>query len=309
MVKSISQWLHPHAFDISEFFLKKAEYKDLYDDTAGSYEQLSPKGLALLSYLYAQKDGCERQPVIASTLAAFSHVIKLIAAAVEGTQLTVIFQATDASCEYALHKTTCKIERRRDDVLIINMDSTLNKIYPDLCESITRTTLNDLKISYQFYRIAMALNNETSKKRQLDWYQCGIFATKDARQLNRDMHFSTQLMPCSDVLGTFNLPVQYLKSIQSTPYRKQVLLVHGNEIVNRGNMTLSQIYEKYQEPESYARHFSKKYHDKVRVFLNENRENPYDVREYTAMYDAGSLSPERLASIYGPDVSTTLKLA
>lgn len=306
MVKPISEWLYPDAFDIDEFFLKKATYKELYEDTDCSHEQLSPKGLALLSYLYAQKDGLERQPVIASTGAAFSHVIKLIATASEGTQITVIFQATDESPEYALHKTTCKLERRKNDVLIINMDSTINKHYPDFCESITRATLNEMNLSYQFYRIAMASSKEIQKKRQLDWYQCGVFATKDARQLNRDKNLSAQLTFRQDLPGTFDLPVNYLKSIQSSSYRKDALLKHGNEIINRANMTLAEIYDKYSEPEAYARHFSTKYYNTVRAFLNEHRDNPHRVRECTAMYDAGSLMPERLALIYGPDLSPVL---
>jgi hypothetical protein len=58
-------------------------------------EQLSPKGLALLSYIYAKKDNNVAQPIIASTYTDFKNLIKLFVDASSGVQCTVILQITD----------------------------------------------------------------------------------------------------------------------------------------------------------------------------------------------------------------------
>ena len=46
--------------------------------TINSFEQLSPKGLSLLSYLYRQKDMEESQPVVASAIKSFEDIALLV---------------------------------------------------------------------------------------------------------------------------------------------------------------------------------------------------------------------------------------
>lgn len=89
-IQPVSIWQQEKGVTNAEFFLSKKEESFLYAEAYRRWEntpwktkdekernepieQLSPKGLALSSYLYSQKDKSVSQPLIASTTDSFKN--------------------------------------------------------------------------------------------------------------------------------------------------------------------------------------------------------------------------------------------
>jgi len=356
MSKAISDWLDAKTISEQEFFLKQKDHPDLYDKANELYlksqtdtsskkfpqpvEQLSPKGLALMSYLYAEKDKNESQPLIASSIEDFIHLIKLIDKSPAGTSLVIIFQPTDSRAKDTegdykygsyiaefptAHKTVFKVERRDSDILLLNMDGTNKELYGSVGQIVAKSALKPhskesipkerkvTELIYAYQKNPKVPNpkdgEEIALTRQIDEYQCGVFAHKDARQLTRDEAIMTNAFsPESAVkfrnktipdLHHYDLPPEYFKGTQSSVYTDYADKLHGEKVVSRGGKTLKQVHEKHG-PGGYVQHFAQKYHDQVTNFLDKNKEHPDVVREAVEKYDAGKMTLERLAKIYAP---------
>ncbi|HRE30883.1 MAG TPA: hypothetical protein PLD88_02815, partial [Candidatus Berkiella sp.] len=112
-----------------DLFLKRQDYPSLYESEAKPIEQLSAKGLALMSYLYSIKDDNQSQPVIVSTQKDYDNIIKEFAKTKPDTELTMIVQLTDANPKRLFaamigHKTVVKLERTNSGINLISIDST-----------------------------------------------------------------------------------------------------------------------------------------------------------------------------------------
>lgn len=165
-VRAISDWLDETGESIQEdeFFLKKEDHPGLYSKAfqlfaaakelqmdekksdklfAEPIEQLSPKGIALISALYAKKDGNEKQPVIASTKEAFKKIVKMMddESVPIGTAVTVIFQPTDMT--NPIHKTVCKFEKQASGLNVVHIEGTANDTYGNTCFDLVAEALQD----------------------------------------------------------------------------------------------------------------------------------------------------------------------
>lgn len=327
-IKAVSDWEDQEGVSVQEdeFFLREPDFPSLYQDARQAYasserpfepiEQLSPKGLALLSALYAEKDGSEKQPVIASTSDDFKRLVALVAKASPGTKVTVIFQMTDAKTRGVLHsqfgdghKTVCKLERDESGVSVIHMDSTDNDVYSAVCMQMVTKACQREGVASTFY-FQRQLNQPSGSKqatfsRQVDGYQCGVFAVKDARELNRDDNFLDNL-PNSEIdsefpdLGTYDLPARSYKSVQSRRFSAHVLAEQGDQVVTRRGRTLRETHEKHNVS-GYVQHFSQKFHDAVTEAVSRDINQPEKIREAVQQYDAAHMTPQRLQAVYGPE--------
>lgn len=357
--KRISEWENSSQVFEHEFFLTFKEFKDLYAKAMDQYnqferssqikstpqfgkprkkrfkpiEQLSAKGLALMSYLYAIKDHNKKQPIIASSVNDFKHMIRLIDKAQPGTKVTVTFQSIDAPGQFwprvisKSHKTLVKLERTEDGVRIIHMDPTNNSLYGQYCQSLAVEALEEnvkmtqmpkehpvvlkptaLKFAYQRNPKNPKADSKKPQtavfSRQVNEYECGVIVSKDGRVLNRDDHFSDQVFTIENYDASkqyylYDLPPQHLKSVQSRPFAEYVLKEHGDKKANRSQKTLAHIYQKHPEL-SYTQHFSEKMRGSVLGYLHKYKENPKKIMEDVAMYDAANMTLERLNAEFGP---------
>lgn len=335
------------------FFLSRAIFLELYKKDEARYEeykmkveqgekpskeirepveQLSSKGLALLSYIYAQIDQSERQPIVCNSISSLKKITKLIDDAPVGTKITVIFQPwIKDSLSYkeewdkyfsGVHKTVLHFEKTQEGMRVISMDGADNGMYSilprlELLEAITENAKerHRLPSHLDFYEGNIFLpGKEKGDCRQKNSHECGIFATKDARELNRDPDFYEKYLSQHAKIESsgrggrlvsyrYNLPTPYLKSYQSTTALKslfeeldQFAEVRGNTIVTRKGKTL---IEKFNEVgDAYTYHFSKKYHDRVTKFLNEN--SPEQIEAASSYYTADAMTSDRLVQVYGP---------
>lgn len=332
-VRKISDWLDKKGQTIQrdEFFLDESQFAHLYYEANERYKkgqegqiggkkfpkpiiQLSPKGLSLLSYCYAQKDNNTNQPVVASTLDDLSHIAQLMEKAPSGISLTVIFQPTDTASYIpfslafsSAHKTVIKFQKTDSGLDIIHMDGTNNSNYGALCQMLINQSLKT-NCHYYFQENLKKPSSSDTFSRQVDEYQCGIFATKDARQLNRDTEFLKKVA-LKEIHGWkdkvledahyYVMPAEYLKNIQSETHFGEVLKAHGNDVVNRKGKTLKEVHEKHKVS-GYVQHFSEKFRDVVDNFIKSHQNNPAFIRSATEQYDAGKLTMEDLIQRYGP---------
>lgn len=291
-------------------------------------EQLSPKGLSLLSYLYAKKDHTTQQPLIASSVEDFKHIIKLLDNSKNGTTVTIIFQPAKYIDNYYIqkfgnvHKTVFKIRKTEKGLYMLNMDSSGYYIYPDTGKNLAEIALEEIaekenrKPTKLFFAKQEHLIGE-DLSRQADEYQCGIFATKDARQLNRDnsilesAFLNKDLSDLNFYTTSYAMPAEYLKGIQSRTLAGKLSERHGETKVTRKGKTLTETQKKIRElkdekgnvlatiPE-YISYFSKKYQHLVSKFVEDNKENVEKIKAATEEYDAGKMTLEKLEALYGP---------
>lgn len=347
-IPSVSEWQDKKTQSIAmdEFFLKESEHKDMYEKVNELYqknvnnpvlkekfpkpiEQLSPKGLALLSYHYAIKDGNMRQPVIASTSEDLYHVARLMTEAPAGTEITIIFQPTVPirSTIWAFppqHKTVIKLERTESDLNVVLMDSSTNKTYSRFCcyslmgNAFKHVQKKAINFNYYFQEDPQNPNSKNPNKpdsfsRQIDSYQCGVFACKDARFLNRENQVTRKLKsrPMIDCdigdhkMFSYEFFPESFKGIQSKIYSDYALKAHGNKVVTRKGKTLEQTYEKHKVY-GYIYHFSKKFHDNITHLIKKHKDHPEVIRAAVEQYDAGKLSLKKLIEIYGPHTNQVL---
>ena len=167
-----------------------------------------------------------------------------------------------------------------------------------------------LQQSYEFLTNKHHKNLLTHKSffRQNDSYQCGVFAVKDARAVNRDQYFLKDFVedPTKKLgeIQEFDLPSSYFKSVQSTEYSQYILAQYGEEVVTRKGKTLRQTHEKHGVS-GYIQHFSKKFHDVVLQELRDNQDYPEKIRSAVAEYDAANITLARLETIYHPKPTET----
>ncbi|MCS5710935.1 hypothetical protein [Candidatus Berkiella aquae] len=369
-VRGISDWSgHDNNIDESDFFLGVDKYAGLYSSAMarynaylfakGKYEeyqklvsegktpegeppllpkavkppalQLSPKGLALTSYLYAQRDKSEAQPLIADSVDSLKHISKLMDNAPVGSSVTVIFQPTQAENAKhpglwrmffsPVHKTVVKFDRTPEGIRLIHMDGTNNSLYTSLTADVVSDALTE-KAEQEgktptnvtaYFSVAkdLAAPNKglEAQSRQKSEFECGIFATKDAREMNRESDFDQKYLREAKKGGdsfnpnlvtyTYEVPTKYMKSLQSTTAYKALIEKLGSTIVTRKGRTLKQTFEKHSD--TYANHFGEKYNAQVRNFLKDK--NPEEIQTAVEQYNASNLTLERLVSVYGPKQS------
>lgn len=342
---------------LNEFFLRQGPYFEMYvreielsrlteaekiqrsirpDKTFPEpIDQLSPKGLALISHLYAEKDNTQKQPLIASSSRDFRSLVKLIDRASPGTEVTVILQATDA--DKPAHKTAFKIKKTTINIQLINMDSTSNYteyVQSPYCWAFSALQESAIATNRIPTEILLGIQKNHPQpdgkffSRHHNGYECGTFAIKDARQMNRDPNFVSKIIQEKNKFKAevkeehehesdsesdsesenenkyyYDIPAEYLKSIESDAYAKQMLEIYGQELVTLQGKepaprTLEQTYEKHRG--RYAHHFSKKFYKAVEIFVKQNRHDIAKIKEVTARYDAGLITLEELERRYGP---------
>lgn len=297
-----------------DFFLSKEDFPEMYEAKPERrvhepVEQLSPKGLALMSFIYSQKDNCEAQPIIAATSQDFYKLVGLVAQAPKGLRITVIYQPTTSKNQE--HKAAATIEQCDTGVAglrIVYMDSTNDHRY---AVYLAFPLKSDFKGFTQFY---MQNNMEKPPKqdedvstrsyatfsRQSDGYSCGVIALKDARELNREQNFLDFRMVDADI-RTYDFPARYLKVIQSKTFYEHVLKKHRTEVVTRDRRTLQQVYEKHRNAgTSYVQHFGEKYKKYVMDYLSKHKNNPQKVKEDVNKYNASQMTLGELIRRHGP---------
>lgn len=319
---SISSWLDERgdSIQVSEFFLEKKIYPSLYQDdeeyaqqrmkegffdVESPVEQLSPKGLSLIFYLFSQKEHCESQPLVVSTVKDFENIVQWASKAPSGTKITVVVQLTDSeniklkgTFFPALHKTVCQFEKSPTFLRMLSLDGTNSMTYGLVCYKLAQRALG-VGGALRFVSLRHSfIAHGTQFSRQADQHSCGIFAIKDARQMHRDRFFSTSNEPL-DLESTYPLPPAYLKNVQSPPFSEAIIAAHGTCIVTRKQKSLAETHAHHVI--GYASHFSQKYRQQVLAFLEEHQTTPAFIRHCTSQFDAGKLTFEQLIQRYGPE--------
>lgn len=334
----ISNWRDEKKIFLEEFILDEKEYPSIYSGPKFLYEeylkqmesrvtpkklihppvvQLSPKGIALTSYLYSLKDKNEAQPLVASTQADLRRIVTMIDNAPIGVDVTVIFQPTDVYSGRD-HKTVGKFVKTADGIRCINMDSIVNPKYDTVFLNNITTALRDnanqqnrtktrLYIAFQNNPTFESGNaGNTLLSRQVDEYQCGTYAIKDGRQIAKDSTIFTKVFDKNNktkidngdyVLYDYDIPPEFLKPVQSSIYREVAAKKHGEKVVTRKGKTLSQVFDKYKNI-GYVNKFSQKLLAQVTTFIDKHKDNPSLLRAVTEKYDAGKITDQDLARIY-----------
>lgn len=321
---SISSWLDERGDSIqpSEFLLEKTVYPSLYQDdeeyaqqrmkdgffdVEPPVEQLSPKGLSLMFYLFSQKEHCESQPLVASTVRDFENIVQWVNKAPSGTKITLVVQLTDSeniklkgTFFPALHKTVCQFEKSPTFLRMLSLDGTNSMSYGLVCYKLAQRALGEGG-ALRFVSLRHSFIEHGSQfSRQADQHSCGIFAIKDARQMHRDRFFSTSDQPI-ELESTYPLPPVYLKNVQSHPFSEAIIAAHGACIVTRKQKSLAETHGHHVI--GYAPHFAQKYRQQILGFLEEHQSNPAFIRQCTSQFDAGKLTFEQLIQRYGPETA------
>lgn len=271
--------------------------------------QLSHDGLALLSHLYAQKDGSCKQPIVVKTFEGFEKIVTFIDDSPNDISVTLIVQF-DKGLEPFMgkdfHRVAMRLEKINSEIHAIYLESavasnTFALSTLKLNQFINENALRNTKEKTIFHVHLNKLENEIA--RQNDKFQCTVFATKDARELNRynnsidlfkdlGIENSSKDGPVDD----YNLPPKYFKGVQSRVVQKSILATFGDEVVTRKGLTLKAVYLKHPD-QSYIPHFSKKYETLVMHCANSLTDNA--LNEAINNYCAETITPQRLQAIYG----------
>ncbi len=336
-IKGVSEW-ESDQISVDDFFLSKINYPSLYSGEEWRYheyqvaiqngkmpgkvilppeEQLSPKGLALISHLYSERDKSEVQPLICDSIRGLHHVTALMDDAPLGTSVTVIFEPTnldDAShigawhmLFSAAHKTVFKFDRTAAGVRVICVDGTNNDAYSSfpMIEMVKALQENAKRNNKPMTHLDVYKGITKPDDRQKSGFECGIFAIKDARQVNQDSRFDEGYLAAAEAQQVYLdnaasykyiMPTSYLKSSQSRTAYKEILKENKDEVVTMKGKTLQQAYDKYED--SYANYFAKKYNKQVRAFIE--GKSLAEIKEIVEKYDASKMTMERLIAIYGP---------
>lgn len=319
----ISKWLDQDgkSIHISEFFLEKKSYPYLYQDDEQyaqqrveqgfhdvefPVEQLSPKGLSLLLYLFSLKEKAESQPVVVSTVGAFEKLVQLMNQSPPGTRLTMIVQFTDAeniklrnAFFSTLHKTVCQFEKMSTFLRMLSLDGTNASSYGNICYRLAKRALSQEVVVYLIALRHTFMDRGHEYSRQVDQHSCGIFAIKDARQIHRT-HFVSMRGEPKEFESTYPLTPIFLKNIQTRCFSSAVVEAYGDAVVNRKEETLAEIH-RHHHGVGYASHFAKKYRQQVLEFLEKYKSNPAFIRECTEKFDGENLILEKLIERYGPE--------
>lgn len=269
--------------------------------------QLSHDGLALMSYLYAKKDNSPKQPIVVRTFIAFKNIVKFVDDSPSDIALTLIVQfEEDYNCSFGIdvHRIALKLEKVNSELRAIYADSTISSNTSLLCNMSMGNALEENAKTHSRKKTILHQFSENQKEkstRQNDGFQCTVFTTKDARQLNRDndveifkdlkLYYSTEEWH----LYYYDFPAVFLKGLQSRSYQTAALAKFGEEIVTRKGATLKEVYEKHPE-QSYIPHFSKKYLKLVTDFANTHTDA--ELNDAIDMYSAEKLTSEQLQSVF-----------
>lgn len=268
--------------------------------------QLSPKGLAILSHLFAEKEDDPRQPLIASSSDALSHIAQLMFESKNGTQCAVIFQpAGDGDLPYGVssgHKTTVHFEKKDNGLFVICTDSVNNDWTYEFIKQKILSSINKQESDKIFF---YKPDKSCKAARQKDVYQCGIFAIKDARELNRNR--SKYILDNNTYTYTVQNPA-YFKMVQSEREQDEYAQRFSESAANRKNESLATVYQKKrvkssENPLPYVGYFSRKYFILVKKYWEENQSNNDKMRSDISQYDAQKMTSELLHSVYGPKVT------
>lgn len=272
--------------------------------------QLSHDGLALMSYLYAQKDNSPKQPIIVRTFDAFDNIVKFIDDSPSDVALTLIVQFEKPFNDVFgkdVHRMALKLEKKDSELRVIYLDSVINSNTQLFCDLMLNHTLEDNAKKHSRNTTTSHLYKEQGKTvRQNDGFQCTVFTTKDARQLNRDnqLEFLKELKAYSSFKNMhkyqYDLPAVYLKGIQSRAYQTVALDKFGEEIVTRKGNTLKEVYQKHAE-QSYIPHFSEKYLKWVTEFANTHTDA--ELNQAIDMYSAEKLTSEQLECVFAKKIN------
>lgn len=333
-VARVSEWNQSQEVLIDEFFLKMKDFPMMYRDAQTRFElykagklpgkeikapaeQLSPKGLALMSYIYAQVDNDPAQPLVSDSIESLHHISKLMDDARPGTVVTLIFQPAGkigsrsqtkgvwANFFASVHKTTVRLERQEDGLLAIGMDGTNNTVYPELVADEIAHSLeqNAAEKKRKATDVFFYMGKAETDSRQKSFFECGIFATKDARELNRDLAFQIDFDTATEEsvkdnlhIYTYTLPTVCLKSAQSKTDLAETLEELGETVVTRKGKTLAEKIDQFGG--SYAQHYAEKYNELVKNFVAKH--NAEEVKLAVSTYNAHAMTAEKLADIYGP---------
>lgn len=321
-VRAILDWGDEQgSLSIDNFFLKKDDYSVLYYDAEELHretqeliansqkpekiyppvlEQLSPKGLSLLSYIYSEKDNAESQPVVASTVQSFIDIAKLVESAPAGIAITVIFQPIDIveADEYLAeyfsqnHKTVCKFEKTENGLRVFQLDSTNNERNSYACKELIKDALPNKDFKF-FIQKNMDNPKGGTFSRQANAYQCGVFATKDARRMSKDINFSKNIIASSTM---YEIPPSYFKGIQSNTFFSKVLPKYGNNVVNKAGKTLQDVYDKHEI--GYIQYTNEKHNQKILAFLEKHKDDPEYIKKAVEKYSTERMTLERLNTFY-----------
>lgn len=271
--------------------------------------QLSHDGLALLSHIYAQKDNLKKQPIVIKTFEGFKKIVNFIDDLPNDTSITLIMQFNEGIPPFLskdIHRISMRLEK---------INAEIHAIYLDSVNDSQTLAIASLKLNQFIHENATKHNKEKTVlhvhlsqlekniSRQTDHFQCSVFATKDARELNR----STNSKDLFKELGISNTgkedsqhyycpPAKYLKGLQSRSAQEVALAKFSDTVVARKGLTLKEIYAKHPN-QSYIPHFSKKYETLVIQYAN--RLSEVELNTAINNYKAEEITPERLQLVYG----------
>lgn len=276
--------------------------------------QLSHDGLALMSYIYAKKDGSCKQPIVVKTFEGFEKIVIFVDDSPNDIAVSLIVQFDTGMGAFFgkdVHRIAIRLEKINSEIHAIFLDSvtasqTLGISTLKLNQFIRENALKNSKEKTPLHVYFHDFKNEIV--RQKDKFQCTVFATKDARELNRNnesiLNLNIKTSSKKDSQNSYPLPANYLKGLQSRADQTAALAKFGDEIVSRKGLTLKAVYLKHPK-QSYIPHFSKKYE----TLVMECAEHLTDFELDMAInnYRAEEISAERLKLVYGNNNSSVKK--
>lgn len=325
--QSIQERYSESEFEVREFFLDMLMFFGLYQAQFNLHSsdpekyskpmiQLSAKGLAILSYLWAEKEKTELQPFIASSKADLEYAVRLMINTRPGARLTIVFLPAGKRTAInegigwnpgfaATHKIALQCVRSESGLDVILFDSINQDTYVMRVIALVQEAVG---VSWQgklsFYRPSMDLNY-----RQRDTYQCGIIALKDARMLIKEPNLLNEIK--KHVVDTIEYQKRvelnyvrsrifvfspynpsFFKTVQSKTQQECLMRQYPSEVINRKRKTLRELFTRKGLP--YLNYFSDKYSRMVREYVMENQSDTQTIQKALYRFDAGKLTPERL---------------
>jgi len=278
----------------------------------------NPKSIALLSYLFSLKDDCDHQPIVADSRDSLKKLIEEMLKTNSGTEVAIIYNPVvdgypgdDGEIYSRGHKTCGKIIRTETGLTVVNIDSVyssnnkgsnfiayinafsnvIDELQQESQESKNDYDINNISIAYKQIVLDMP--------RQFDEYSCALFAIKDARELNRTID--------QPLYGTKKMPLQFLKSLQSSSVYRSIRNDYSEEVDNKGR-PLDEVVDKYTKPvigtdkatqkeitrkqNTYIRHFEEKYIKQIQDYVATH--TPEEIYSHIIKYDAAHIDAATL---------------
>lgn len=269
--------------------------------------QLSHDGLALMSHLYAKKDGSAKQPIVVKTFKGFEKIVTFVDNSLNDVSVTLIIQFDKGIVPFLekdIHRVAMRLEKINSEIHAICLDSvatsrTLAISTLKLNQFVIKNALKNSKEKTTLHIHLSQFENELD--RQNDKFQCSVFSAKDARELNRDNNLILDLKKSitfskEDSQHYYNIPPKYLKGLQSQTNQTLVSTKFGDEVVTRKGLTLKEVYLKHPD-QSYIPHFSKKF--EMLVMQCTASLTDAELNTVISNYRAEEITAERLNLVYG----------